>query len=43
MTTPAATPSKGSSSSAETQELVVVLMEIHGGREGQTPSYCQDP
>ena len=27
----------------ETQELVVVLMEIHSGREVQTPSYCQDP
>ena len=40
MTTPAATPSKGVQ---ETQELVVALMEIHGGREVQTPSYCQDP
>ena len=40
MTTPAATYHP---QVQETQELVVVLMEIHGGREVQTPSYCQDP
>ena len=40
MTTPAATPSKGSSSSAENPRIGG---GTDGDREVQTPSYCQDP